>query len=136
VETVAQSLSIPGNFEYYLSVWARTAGTSSVTLTASTTGASQAVTFPLAAQWQRVGMLVGLGQATSSVTFAAQLAPGASVDLFGMQVDAQPAPASYRQTGVAGGVYASARFSSDQMMVTAQGTDVYDITVRIMTNGY
>jgi hypothetical protein len=135
-QAVAQTLAVPGNFEYYLSAWAQTSGASSVTLTATTTGASESLTFPLTAQRQRVGMFVSLGQNTTSVTFGVQLDAGASVDLFGMQVDAQPAPSSYRQTGASGGVYANARFSADQFTVTAQGTDVYDAVIRIVTNGY
>ncbi len=58
------------------------------------------------------------------MTFGAQLGAGASVDLFGMQVEAQLAASDYKMTGAAGGVYSKARFASDQITVTAQGTDV------------
>jgi hypothetical protein len=135
-QAVAQTLGVPGNFEYYLSVWAQTAGASSATLTASTSGASQSLTFPLTTKWQRLGLFVSLDQNTTSVTFGVQLNAGASVGLFGMQVDAQPAPSSYRKTGATGGVYATARFAADQITFTAQGTDVYDAVIRIVTNGY
>lgn len=133
---VAQTLAIPGNFQYYLSVWAQSAGASSLTLTASTAGASQSLTFPLTAQWKRLGMSVDLAQSTSSVTFGVQLNPGASIGLFGIQAEAQLAPSSYRQTGATGGVYSNARFADDQITFTAQGTDVYDAVIRIVTNGY
>ena len=71
--------------------------------------------------WQRIVLPASLGQATTSVTFGAQLAAGASVDLFGMQVEAQLAPSDYKMTGTYGGVYAKARFASDRITVTAQG---------------
>ena len=52
-EAVAQTLSVPGNVRYCLSVWARTVGGSSVTLTASTTGASSGLSFVLSGAWVR-----------------------------------------------------------------------------------
>ena len=75
---------------------------------------------------------VNLALATASVTFGAQLAAGATVDLFGMQVEAQLAPSDYKMTGTNGGVYSSARFASDSLTVMAQSTDVYDATIRIV----
>jgi hypothetical protein len=134
-EAVEQALAVPGNYQYSLSTWAKTIGGSSVTLTASTTGGSVATTFPLTTSWQWISIPVNLAQSTTSVTFGAQLAAGATVDLFGMQVEAQPAPSAYKMTGTNGGVYASARFASDSLMVRAQSTDVYDATIRIVSGG-
>ena len=134
-EQVAQTLTVPGNYRYCVSAWAKTTGGSSVTLTSSTVGASTVVDFPLTASWQRISIAVALGQATTSVTFGAQLDSGATVDLFGMQVEAQPAPSDYKMTGINGGVYASARFAEDSLTVRAQSTDVYDAVVRIVSPG-
>jgi hypothetical protein len=133
-EAVAQSLNVPGNFHYCLSTWARTSGGSGVTLTASTTGASAAALFTLTAAWQRVSLPVSLGQATESVTFGAQLDAGATVDLFGLQVEAQQAASDYKKTGTQGGVYSNARFAADNLTVRAQSTDVYDATIRIVSS--
>ena len=55
-------------------------------------------TFALTTAWQRISFTANLGQATTSVTFGAQLAAGAIVDLFGMQVEAQLAPSDYKMT--------------------------------------
>ena len=134
-EAVAQALSVPGNYRYCLSTWAKTIGGSSVTLTASTTGGNVSTTFPLTTSWQRISIPVNLAQSTTSVTFGAQLAAGATVDLFGMQVEAQLAPSDYKMTGTNGGVYASARFATDSLTVRAQSTDVYDATIRIVSGG-
>jgi len=131
-ESVAQSLNVPGNFMFCLSMWARTDSGSNITLMQTTTGASIGQTFPLSTQWQRISFTGNCGQSTTQVTFAAQLAAGGSVDLFGMQVEAQPAPSDYKQTVDQGGVFAKARFASDQFTVTAQGTDVYDVVVKII----
>jgi hypothetical protein len=138
-ESVAQALNAPGNFQYCLSTWAKTIGGSSVTLTASApgggTGANTAVTFALTTNWQQISIPVNLAQATVSMTFGAELAAGATVDLFGMQVEAQLGASDYKMTGINGGVYANARFASDSLTVVAQSTDVYDATIRIMAAG-
>jgi hypothetical protein len=127
-EAVTQVLALPGNYKYCLSAWAKTTGGSSVTLMASTTGASAETTFPLTTSWQCISIPVNLAQSTTSVTFGAQLAAGATVDLFGMQVEAQLAPSDYKMTGANGGVYANARFASDSLTVRAQSVDAYDAT--------
>ncbi len=131
-ESVAQVLSVPGNFEYCLSTWARTTGGSSATLGFSTTGASAQKTVALSTTWRRIVLAGNLAQGTTSMTFAVSLAPGATVDLFGMQVEAQLGASDYKVTQDQGGVYAKARFGADKLTVTAQGTDVYDATIQIV----
>jgi hypothetical protein len=130
-QAVEQTLAVPGNFKYALSVWARTGAGSSVTLTAA--GVSK--TFALTGQWRRISLAVDAGLSASSVTFAAQLSAGDAVDLFGMQVDAQAGASDYKKTGTTGGVYSKSRFASDAFTVTAQSTDVYDATIRIVSMG-
>lgn len=132
VEAVTQTLGVPGNFRYCFSVWARTSGGSSLTLTAVTTGGSLDLLFPLSTAWRRIVFQVGLGMATSSVTFGASLDAGGSVDLFGFQVEAQVGASDYKATGT-GGVISTARFSADGITVTAQSTDVYDAVIRILS---
>ncbi len=132
VESIAQTLAVPGNFHYCLSLWARTNAGSEVTLTISTTGGSASKSFPLTAQWTRISLSANLGQNTSTVTFGAQIAAAGSIGMFGMQVDGQLGVSDYKQTGTAGGVYSNARFGADTLTVTAQGTDVYDAVIQIV----
>jgi hypothetical protein len=131
---VAQTLAVPGNFRYALSVWARTSGASNVTLSATATGGGATRSFALTGQWMRVSMEVALGMNTGSVVFGAELDAGASVDLFGMQLEAQPGVSDYKITGGSGGVYAEARFSEDELTVSAKGTDMFDAVVRIVAS--
>jgi hypothetical protein len=126
---VTQTLNVPGNFQYCLSVWARSTAGSAVTLTI----ASSSKSFAAGAQWSRVYISANPGQAgATTVTFGAQVAAGGSVQLFGMQAEAQVGASDYKLTGAAGGVYPKARFGSDQITVTAQGTDVYDAVIQIV----
>jgi hypothetical protein len=128
VEAVAQTLAVPGDFTYCLSVWARTDSGSGLTLTIG--GSTEA--FTLTSTWQRVSFTTNLGTSATSVTFGVVLAIGASVDLFGMQVEAQLAPSDYKITTTQGGVYPNARFGADTFTVTAQGTDVFDAVIPIV----
>ena len=128
---VAQTLAVPGNLRYTLSVWAKTTGVSNVTLSATTTGGNATRTIALTSGWSRVFLDVELGLNTESVVFGVVLAVGAIVDLFGMQVEAQPGFSDYKKTGGSGGLYAQARFAEDELTVTAKGTDVFDAVIRI-----
>jgi hypothetical protein len=130
--SVAQTLTVPANFHYCLSLWAKTTSGTGVTLSISTTGGSSTKTFVLGTQWSRISLAANLGQIASSVTFAAQLAAGGSIQMFGMQAEAQLGTSDYKQTGITGGVYSNARFGTDKLMVTAQGTDVYDAVIQIV----
>jgi hypothetical protein len=130
VAGINQVLQVPGNFQYCLSAWVRSSGGSNVTLIA---GASTS-TVTASAVWNRVVLAAGAGSSSvTSVTFALELPAGGSADIFGLQVEAQLAPSYYKVTGAVGGVYSQARFASDQLTVTAQGTDVYDAVIRIVS---
>ena len=131
-EAVAQALPVPGNFHYCLTVWARTDSGTSITLSISTTGGSVSKTFIVSTQWVRLSFAANLAQTTATVTFGAQLGAGGTIDLFGMQVEAQPGASDYKQTGVRGGIYTGARFGTDKITVTAQGPDLYDAVLQIV----
>jgi hypothetical protein len=131
-EAIAQTLTVPGNFQYCLSIWARTDSGTNVTLSISTTGGNATKTFTLGAQWVRVSLSADLGQTTESVTFAAQIAAGGTIDIFAMQAEAQWGFSDYKQTGTTSGVFTGARFGTDRLTVTAQGTDVYDAVIQIV----
>lgn len=135
VQAVTQALAAPGTFQYCLSVWARGLAGSGVTLSLSTAGANVTRAFALTGQWVRLTFAGKLGPNTEQMIFGARLDAGASVDLFGMQVEAQPAASDYKRTGATGGVRARARFAEDSIRVTAQGTDVYDAAIRIVSPG-
>lgn len=127
---LTQVLSVPGNFQYCFSVWVRSTSGSAVTLAI----ANGSKSFATGTQWTRVYFSSNPGQAgATTVTFGIQIAAGGSVEIFGMQAEAQLGPSDYKLTGAVGGVYPKARFGSDQITVTAQGTDVYDTMIQIMS---
>jgi hypothetical protein len=127
---LTQTLNVPGYFQYCLSVWVCSTSGSAVTLAV----ANSSKCFAVGTQWSRVYISANPGQTgATTVTFGVQVAAGGSVELFGMQAEAQPGPSDYKITGATGGVYPKARFGSDQITVTAQGTDVYDAVIQIVS---
>lgn len=127
---VEQTLAVPGGYQYCMSVWARSATGSRVSLAIA--GASKS--FALTEQWRRIFATVNPEQpGAETVTFGAHLDAAETVDLFGMQAEAQLGPSDYKPTGARGGVYSRARFDTDHMTVTARSTDVHDAVVRIVS---
>ena len=126
---IGQTLAVPGNFIYCLSAWVRSAAGTNVTLSAGSSTRTAATT-PV---WSRAILTSSPGSASvSSVAFGIQIPAAGSLDVFGLQVEEQLAPSDYKITG-AGGVYPEARFGSDELLVRAQGTDVYDAIIRIVS---
>ena len=52
------------------------------------------------------------------MTFGIEIGAGHSVDLFGIQAEAQAGASGYKTTLSQGGLYASARFMDDDLAVT------------------
>lgn len=127
--TIQQALPVPGDYSYCFSIWARSSAGSTVTM--GYAGASR--TQPLNSSWQRISIAGNQHAIADTVTFAMTIAAGASVELFGAQVEPQLAPSDYKRTGGRGGVYSNARFASDELSITAQATDVYDAIIRIVS---
>ena len=76
-------------------------------------------------------MAAQLGGTGGTITSGIELAPGASADVFGLQVEAQTGPSAYKPTPGRGGVYSAARFSEDVLRARADGLDWHAIRVRI-----
>ena len=62
--------------------------------------------------WQRAWVTV---DSTGTCSMALALPPGGTVDVFGLQLEAQSAPSAYKVTTGPGGIYRNARFDQDQL---------------------
>jgi hypothetical protein len=112
-QRVQQVLSAPGGFHYAWSVQVRSAGAGQVRLLASAGAASQSGIQAVGSDWRRVHLSVKLSSQAESIAFGIELDAGASVEVFGAQVEAQVAPQAYKLTGARSAVYSQARFASD-----------------------
>lgn len=113
--TLSQTLAIPDSLRYAASLWARTSQPGAAL---QWNGAS--VAFDTSGQWRRYSLSTPGGGAAESGVFAV-LAPGGSVDLYGAQLEAQPAVSNYKKTLQQGGVHPGARFSTDTLEDRATG---------------
>jgi hypothetical protein len=114
-QSLIQSLSVPGDYFACFSAWLRCNVAGTVTLQRD--GTARTVSVGLG--WQRVFVgSKGVGGAQQS-TFSIALAAGQTVDVWGLQVEAQPYPSAYKQTSAAVGIYEETYFGDDELTVTS-----------------
>ncbi len=130
-QRLTQIVPSPDSYTYCMSVYARSEGRSSATLirSGSTESADTAV---LTERWTRIVSSGALSGEGDHVAFSIELAPGAVVDVFGLQAEGQPAPSAYMCTTNAGGVY-TARFDQDDLSIVAGAKGSSGTKVRIIS---
>jgi hypothetical protein len=130
LQSLTQTLDGPGWFNFCFSVYGRSSGSSELSLCRSSSSNIHAGVFPLGAAWTRCALSGALTGET--IQFALQLPAGASVDLFGIQAEAQPSASGYKQSRARGGVYSNARFDEDTLRQTCDGPDQHGFNLRIV----
>jgi hypothetical protein len=125
-QTLTQTLNAPASYTYCFSVYAFSSQLSTIQLQFGSNSAQA----ELNSRWSRI-QIAGRGDDTaSSIEFGIELPAGATVTVFGPQVEAQPAPSAYK-TGTTGGIYASARFRDDALTVTSTDVNHHSATMNI-----
>lgn len=116
----------PAGYTYCLSTEVRSAIETTVTLVIG----SQQAAYVVGANWQRI-----VFAATDAATFGLQIAAGASVDVNGIQVEAQAGASVYRST-TQGGVYEGARLGSDRLQIVTAGPNRHQCTLTVVYNSH
>jgi hypothetical protein len=114
-------------------VQVRSDSSQQVILIRSTATATQSAAFNAGPVWARIVLSGNFSGTDDSVTFGIQLPPGGSVQIFGVQVEAQPGASGYKQTLDSGGVYPNARFLDDSLTIQADGPDQHSCQIGIHT---
>jgi hypothetical protein len=130
-QRLTQTLSAPGGFQYCLSVRIRSAVPDVARLVLATTGGEDLRIVETGPEWREVWLTAKLGGTGETIAGGVELAPGASVDVFGMQLEAQTGPSEYKKTAGRGGVYPFARFSEDLLRSKTEGIDSHSTVIRI-----
>jgi hypothetical protein len=130
-QRLTQTLSAPGGFQYCLSVRIRSAVPGVAKLVLATAGGEELRIVETGPEWREVWTTAKLGGTGETITGGVELAPGASVDVFGMQLEAQTGPSAYKKTAGRGGVYPLARFSEDLLRSRTEGIDSHSTVIRI-----
>lgn len=131
---IAQDTQIPGLVQACFSVYLQAVAPLSVTLSRKAAGQSQDITVLVGSHWQRFSVSGSLPSVSDASQFAITVPAGASVDLFGAQVDAQLNPSEYVLGEGIGGVYTAARFDMRRLNVTATGPNRNDCVVSVRAN--
>ena len=128
-----QSLDIPSDYHYCFSLYVRSSAPTTVTLLryAGTTPAGEDRTVgPAWARYTSAGKLTAAGV---GLRVGLRLPPGATVEVFGPQAEAQPGASRYQPTAGPGGVYPQARFDMDALMLTTHAREQHAATIRIVS---
>src|SRR5580658_9289377 len=129
IQTLQQTLGISGDYVACFSayLWSSVAGT--VTLQRDGTQ----VTVSVGPVWKRAYVSgLGVGGAAQS-TFSIGLAAGQAIDVFGLQVEAQPYPSAYKQTSAALGIYEQTYFANDELTITTTSVGLSSCEITLMS---
>jgi hypothetical protein len=114
-QALSQSVGLAGSMVTCFSAWVRSNSGAQITLSRDTAQTNVTAT-PV---WTRI-YLSGTGASGSTnTTFSLTIPAGQTVDVWGLQVEAQPYPSIYMQTGAAYGIYEETYFATDQLTITA-----------------
>jgi hypothetical protein len=128
---ISQQVDAPGSLRYCFSVTARSSSGSSVRL--NITNAGEAATHKLSSAWRKVHVSSGAGQQSDHIASTLEIEAGGTVEVYGLQLDAQPSPSEYRRTEARSGVYKKTRFAEDTLSFTAEGKDNHRTTVLLIS---
>lgn len=131
VAGIRQSLPVDRGYAYALSCFARAAAGAAVTLSAGGAGPAVAMAEVVGAAWRRLWLPVRLEEAGLGLVCEVRVGSGVSVELCGVQLEAQPTPGGYKHSATGGALFNSARFGMDELAVVAEEQDSFraDVTV-------
>ena len=130
-QSIEQPISAPGWFQYCFSVYVRGSGTSSAVLYRLAGGQIDSVAVQIDSSWRRVALSGRFDSTEQTVSFGVRLAPGATIDIFGLQVEPQVNPSSYKPSTTRSGVCSNARFSDDTLRIVTHGVNQHAAVIRI-----
>lgn len=132
--SITQTLDIPGSTTCALSVYASSSASVQVTLTRSDSSNVESILLPTTPAWTRFSLNTAFTSSIStSCDFSLEVPAGATIDIFGFQVEPQPAPGTYVMTSTYTGVYPNTRFDANQIIVTATGPSESSLTVSLLS---
>jgi hypothetical protein len=102
-----------------------------VKLVLAAPGREESLIAATGSEWREAWLSAVPGGTGETITAGIELAPGAAVEIFGLQLEAQTGPSAYKRTAGRGGVYPSARFLDDALRCRTEGIDSHSTIVRI-----
>ena len=133
-QKISQGISGPASFEYCFSIYLRSDSPQTVTMMQSSTNAAAERLCAVSTQWTRFALSANLKAADVGVAFGISLEPGANVQVFGPQVEPQPAAGKYKTVLDRSGVYTNCRFATDLLTISADTPNQNSGTVQLVCN--
>jgi hypothetical protein len=130
-QEIAQILTVPANYQYCFSVYARSEGISSVALTRVGMLPGETITCSLGPAWTRLVSTGHLNDGGTQLTVDIGLLPGQRVSLYGPQLEAQLAPSRYRSTTNIGAIYSNAHWAIEELPIVAEAPNLYSVSFTI-----
>lgn len=129
IQALLQTLQIPGDYVACFSAWLRSDAVGMVALQRD--NAQRVV--PIGPAWRREFISAeGLAGATQS-SFSIAISSGQTIDVWGLQVEAQPCPSAYKQTATPKGVFEETYFEDDELKITSTSVGLSSCDLRLMS---
>jgi hypothetical protein len=127
-QSVSQVINAPLQFTYAFSCYMRSDATATAELSISGGGCLTATT---GEGWQRY-YVASSAASNASLTFALTVPAGQTLQVCGLQAEAQPCAGPYKATASVGGAYPNSRFDQDTLTITTDSTGTYSCKVRVL----
>jgi hypothetical protein len=130
-QTLSQVLPVPSGLIYSFSLMIRSDPATQVRLIVSTATASESVVCSAVSAWQLCSIPASLAAGAESITFSVEVPGTHSIEIYALQVEAQPNPSQYKKTTLLGGVYLTTFFSDDRLQVTTTGPNENALDIKL-----
>ena len=131
-QSIGQTIAAPASLWYCFSLYARGSQAMTISLEIACASAAESKECSVTPAWRRLQVAANLGAAEPETEFRIHLPAGATVEVYGIQAEAQPSASAYKKTATRSGVYAAARFADDSLTVVTEGPDCHSTVVRIV----
>jgi hypothetical protein len=128
-QTLQQTVGVSGDYTVCFSAYLRSDTPASITLQRDGTP----ITVNVGPVWTRA-FLSGTGTSGAvQSTFSVGIAAGQTIDIWGLQVEAQPYPSAYKQTVPALGIYEETYFADEALTITSTNVGFSSCELTLMS---
>jgi hypothetical protein len=127
-----QTVAVPNVYRYHLSVYARAYTPSVLGLSIGSGGDRLRQDVVISTEWRRYSLAGSPGGAQQETEAAVYVATGATVEIAGMQLEAQAGGSEYRRTAEKCGVHPEARFLDDRLTWVTHGVNSHSTVIEIV----
>ncbi len=132
-EEISQTITVPAGYQYCLSVHAKAAQTTPITLIRRGATTENDYTVSVGTSWTRYISEGKLSDSGTTFSAVIRIAAGQQLFLYGAQLEAQKSPSGFRDSAN-GGVYARAHWGEASLNLVAEGPDQFNVTCVIEAN--